>query len=93
MPLVNVERLVEEGMSPELVQKYVDAVNAAWDQVASKVKGLGTRPSMLLHLEDPERDRLTVTVTIGLAARFGATSANTPEGLREALVRHLSPPG
>ena len=88
MPLVNADKLVEEGVSPDLVQRYISAVNAAWDQVAP-TPGLRTRPSMFLHLQDPDQDRETVTVTVGIGARFGSAQGKTPDDLGKALVQHL----
>jgi hypothetical protein len=88
MPLVNADKLVEEGMSPSLVQRYVAAVNAAWDEVAP-TPGLRTRPSMFLHLQDPDRDRQTVTVTVGLGARYGSAQGTTPDELGKSLLQHL----
>ena len=88
MPLVNADKLVEEGLSPDLVQRYIDAVNAAWNEVAP-APGQRTRPSMFLQLQDPDRDRQTVTVTVGIGARFGSAHGNTPDELGKALAQHL----
>lgn len=89
MPFANAEKLVEQGMAPELVERYVGAVNAAWAEVAS-TPALRTRPSMFLQFQDPERDHHTVTVKVGLDARWGSAEGTTPEELRAALVQHLS---
>ena len=89
MPFANADKLVQEGMAPDLVERYVEAVNAAWTEVAP-TPGLRTRPSMFLQYVDPERDRRTVTVTVGLDARWGSAEGTTPEELRKALVQHLS---
>ena len=89
MAFANAQKLVEQGMAPELVARYVEAVNAAWAQVAPS-PGLRTRPSMFLQFQDPERDHHTVTVLVGLDARWGSAEGRTPEELRTALVQHLS---
>jgi hypothetical protein len=89
MPFANAQKLVEQGMAPELVERYVAAVNAAWAQVAP-TPGLRTRPSMFLEFQDPERDHHTVSVKVGLDARWGSAEGTTPEELRTALVQHLS---
>lgn len=87
MPLVNADKLVEQGVSPELVQRYVSAVNAAWDEVAPALR---TRPSMFLQLQDESGgDRETVMVTVGLDARYGSAQGRTPGELGKALAQHL----
>lgn len=88
MPLVNAQKLIEEGVSPDMVQRYVDAVNAAWTG-ATPSPGQRTRPSMFLQLNDPEQDRQTVRVTVGIDGRFGSAQGATPDQLKTALVEHL----
>jgi hypothetical protein len=89
MSFANAKQLVEQGMAPELVERYVEAVNAAWAEVAP-TPGLRTRPSMFLQYLDPERDHHTVSVKVGLDARWGSAEGTTPDELRKALVQHLS---
>jgi|SRR6266852_8906673 hypothetical protein len=89
MPIVDVRPLEQEGLPPALIEAYRKAVDAAWADVAPEIRGLGSRPVMYLQLQDPTRDRETVTVSAGIGARFGATSAKTPAELKRALVQHL----
>lgn len=87
--LVNVTKLREQGLPESLIEDYMRAVDAAWLEVAHEVRGFGSRPSMWLALQDPDHDRETVIVSVGIGAKFGRVSAKNAEGLRIAVVQHL----
>lgn len=88
MPFVNVDLLKQEGVPEERIQEYLDAVEAAWAEVLPDLRGLGSRPLMFLQLQNPAKDRETVTVTVGMGAKYGGTSAKTPAALRPGDVDH-----
>lgn len=89
MPIVDTRMLEQEGLPPALIEAYGQAVDAAWAEVAPEIQGLGSRPLMYLQLQDPARDRETVTVSVGIGAKFGATSAKTPTDLQRVLAQLL----
>jgi hypothetical protein len=89
MPLIDVSALEQEGMPPMLISAYRQAVEAAWAEVAPHIRGPGSRPLMYLQFQDPRRDPETVTVSVDIGAKFGATSARNPADLQNALTQLL----
>jgi len=89
MPIVDVTPLEREGLPQTLVEAYRQAVDAAWAEVAPEIRGFGSRPLMYLQFQDPARDRETVTVSVGIGAKFGGTSAKSPQALQKALMQYL----
>jgi len=89
MPFIDVRPLLREGLSDAVANQYRTAVESAWAEVAPEIRGLGSRPVMYLQLQDPARDRETVTVTIGIGGPYGSTSGKSPAELQTMLARHL----
>jgi hypothetical protein len=87
MPFIKTDALQQEQLPDALIEEYRQAVEAAWADVTPEVRGFGSRPAMFLQLQDPSRDRRTVTVTVGISGQYGGTSAKSPAELREALVK------
>ena len=93
MALVDASRLRRWGVSDQLIVEYVEAVEAAWDDVALQLMELGSvfgrRPSVALQLKLPCAEPQTVLGAVGRDGRFGVVEATTPAALRVALAQHL----
>lgn len=89
MPFIDTKLLQQEQLPEKLIEEYREAVEAAWAEIVPGIRGLGSRPLMSLRLQDPGRDRQTVSVHVGISAQYGATAAKSPADLREALVKHF----
>ena len=89
MQIVDVSALEQEGLEPALIDAYRQAVDESWTETAAELRAFGSRPFMFLQLQNPALDRETVTVSIGIGARHGATSAKSPSELKRALMQYL----
>lgn len=89
MNYIDVTELLEHGVAEPLLTEWRQAAEDAWNAAAPDLVGLGSRPHIVLGLQDPGRDARTVVASVGIGAIHGRVSAQTPTALRAVLEAHL----